>query len=150
MPDRTQTLLTILAIAVIALLQAGGCRPGERACTMADCDDGVAFELKGIDSAEGSITVETCIGNACRTQPFQARSGSPPGPSHVLRSSPPGTYEPGDRLPVSATVIDAEGNEVAAVAGTVSLEEHQPNGPRCPPTCAQATVEVSPGTRPGP
>lgn len=120
---------TILAF----ILLAASCNPFGQVCTLVGCRSGLAVEIVGATPDEYSVSVEV------------------PG------AEPPWTIECTKSDPCRSTVFFPEFTpdivrvRVQAGGSTWSdvfrptYEVSRPNGPECPPTCRNATVEFELG-----
>lgn len=107
-------------------------------CTLIGCDSGVTLHLTEATADRGPLRVRLCVDGECTEQ----RADQGRGTAIVGVYREPERWEPGERVRVHATLTTEDGEVVAEIDQVVELRRVQPNGPDCPPTCAQARVEV--------
>jgi hypothetical protein len=135
-------LAVTTVVALPALLALGGCDDDGtgfiQTCTLIGCDSGVTVHLTEATRERGPLTIRLCVDGECTEQ--SADRGRGTAIVGVYRE--PERWEPGERVRVEATVATEEGEVVAAADEVVELRRVQPNGRDCPPTCAQARVDL--------
>jgi hypothetical protein len=140
---------TVVLIVVVgaALMWRGAVRD----CTLAGCGDQVTYSIP--DEAYvawgagvgAPVTVETCIDDECRTGEVTLnRNGATRGSGGEVFLDQ-GTLDFDLEYNVTLKVTDPTGMvRYARTDSGVTLEEFQPNGPNCPPTCAGWLLALEP------
>lgn len=141
---------------------ADGSAPLDQACTEMGCEDGLAVRVTptaGWPAGAYTFTIEAdgettaCTGAlplpACGTAAITCdKPGVQIGESGCALE--PSAHAFGDitftSSPASVSVaVERDGEPVGAQSWTPSYRTVQPNGPSCPPTCSNASVELALG-----
>ena len=101
--------------------------PDERMCTLIGCSSGLSIAIEG--PADGPFTIEASDGSVMET--FACPAGA-----RCERA----TFD--EFTPEQVTVRVIAGGDTATTTSTPTYTTLQPNGPGCPPTCRQATVQA--------
>ena len=105
-------------------------------CDAADCSSGVFLDAPQLEvDHDELITIRACVSGTCGVQ----RRNSAGGQIEVR------VPENADEVPVTVTMEDRSGRELARGAGTARVQLERPNGDDCPPTCRVVHVRLTGG-----
>lgn len=120
-------------LALVLCVFIGGCSNSPepvQACTLIGCESGLEVQLVG--TPPEAYRVEASAPGQPTPRVVECTATNPCGPRVFLR----------DFTPESATIRLIVGADTATRTVRPSYETVQPNGPGCPPTCRQASVQI--------
>ena len=118
--------LSLIAVAITVACDAG------IDCTLIGCDSGLTVVID--NPPPGPITIQATAAD----EPGAVRTGSCPGTSGCINTVFLAAFTPGR---VQLMVTTSAGTRQQDV--TPSYVTSRPNGPKCGPTCRNATVHVA-------
>ncbi len=108
-----------------------------KVCTEIGCSSGAFFLVRGLQQRlPDAEELRLCLDDECRTYSASVAAAMVRGPA--IRQT--GTVD------LSIAVLDRDGDVLARDSATVEVEQTQPNGPGCPPTCFRAAARLNPGS----
>lgn len=143
--DRGRRHVGIWVVLLLLTTNLAGCG---QSCTDVACSDRVTVQVPDNTATawgSGRFVAELCLGDLCNSKPLRVGPDGLRWGQEPELFAEPGTFDTGRTHTVSLTVADRDGNVVYFTSkDAVTLATHQPNGSRCPPTCATAVIGVDP------